>query len=456
MLETTLQEISDRVDLIAPRAPMARNPIDAFQVAFNSTTLGMTITFTLVDSTGISSILLKRNSSQDIGSAVAINTWDAAVLGDNQKVAYSDNDQAIKGQQSVFYWLECHAFLRNSPPVEVGPQTTPLTLDQEPPNPIADFSVSRSAVSGGVVKIGVSFQPALGDKRFGTCKITVAGYNGIAATVEIAEGATSPFSFALEQTGETVTFSAIAVSQNGIEASSGPTAVLTLGATASVPAKLIGASATELTTGLQITFPSGAETNITLYQVFRGPRGQGFAAASSIGTVTPTGASAYTFLDAGGLGGIFEWYVFAVNAAGNGAASVQILPNPTSLTSADQPVNSPSNTTNQATVDSFDAGTDATIRIYGTGGPGSSWTSPRGFGTITLAGGSIPHKSYNTIYYVVWDTVGLQYLAFTSFPSVLPDNFAWAGKVTTVIPGGTGGTGGGGGSTGGGGGLRGP
>lgn len=453
---TELQDVVSRLDLLAPQNPIAQNPISGFQVAFNPATLGMTVNFTLADSSGINTILLKRNLSQDIGSAVAINSWDAVALGDNQAVAYADSDQAIQGQQSVFYWLECHPFVKRNIVVTVGPQTTPLTLDQEPPNPIADFSASHGAVSGGVVQVGVSFKASPGDTRFGTCKITIAGYNGVAATVEIAESATSPFSFALEQTGETVTLTAIAVSQNGVEVATGPTEVLTLGTTATVPAKLIGASATELTTGLQIIFPSGPESNITLYQIFRGPRGQGFAAAASIGTVAPTGSSSYVFLDTGGLGGIFEWYVFAVNTAGNGPASEQILPDPASLTSADQPVNSPSNTTNQATVDSFDAGTDATIRIYGTGGPGSSWTSPRGFGTITLAGGSIPHKSYNTIYYVVWDTVGLQYLAFTAFPSVLPDNFVWAGKVTTVISGGTGGAGGGGGSTGGGGGLRGP
>lgn len=445
-----VQDISDRMDRIAPRRPITLNPISAFQVAFNATTLGVTISFTLVQHEGISTIILKRNFSQDIGSTTAINTWDASVLGDGQGVSYEDNDQAIKGQTSVFYWLECHPFINDFDPVIVGPQNAQLSLDQGPPNAIADFDASHEAVSGGIVQIGISFQPPVGDQRFGSCKIAITGYNGIAATVEIAQSATSPFKFALLQTGETVTLKAIAVSKNGVESTAAaPTKVLTLGAAATVPAKLIGASAAEISTGVQIIFPAGPESNISQYQVYRGARGQGFGSASSIGTVAPTGSSAYTFLDTGGLGGVFEWYVFAVNAIGNGTASARILPGATSLTSADQPINAPTNTTNQATVDSIDAGADATIRIYGTGGVGSSWSRPTGFGGQTYAAGTILHKSYATVYYVVFDTSTQQYLAFTSQLSILPDNYAWAGKVTTVAAGGGGGVGGGGGIGGG-------
>src|SRR5262249_44618658 len=150
--------MNDLLDRLTIRRPITRQPINAFQVAFNDTTLGITITFTLVNSAGISTIILKRNFSQDIGSATAINTWDAQVLGDDQDVSYEDNDQAIKGQTDVFYWLECHPFIDDFDPVTVGPQSVSLTLDQGPPNPIADFDVSRSAVSGGVVRIGISFK----------------------------------------------------------------------------------------------------------------------------------------------------------------------------------------------------------------------------------------------------------------------------------------------------------
>lgn len=115
------------------------------------------------------------------------------------------------------------------------------------------------------------------------------------------------------------------------------------------------------------------------------------------------------------------------------------------------------NTTNFATVDSVDIGGGAgtTVRIYGTGGVGSSWTRKTGYGaTLTFAGGQITPLLYTTQYRVYWDSVGLQYVAFTTVPPTLPDQYVWAGLVTTVASGGGGGTGGGGGSGGGSGGRQ--
>jgi hypothetical protein len=446
-----LEDISDRLDRIALRRPIASNPIDAFQVSFNDTTKGATVSFKLVDNQGLATIVLKRNFSLDLGSANIVNTWEAQTIDEGATVSFEDTNQDIRNNTGTSYWLECHPRIDDFAAVTIGPQTLSLTLDQLPPDPISSFDASHEAVSGGTVLIGIAFKAKTGDPRFGSCRIYIAGYNGVAATVEIAQNATSPFRFALLQTGETVTLSAVAVSPNGIESTgSAPTKALTLDAAATVPAKIVNASALELSTGVQITFAAGPESNVTLYQVYRGPRGLGFGSASSIGTVTPTGSSAYTFLDSGGLAGQYEWFVFAVNAIGNGTASDQILPPPSSLTSADQPINAPANATNQATVDSIDAGADATIRIYGSGGVGSSWTRPAGFGNQTFPAGSILHKSYTTKYYVVYDTLNLQYLAFTSQLSALPDNYAWAGSVTTVAAGGGGGTPGGGGAGGGG------
>lgn len=120
------------------------------------------------------------------------------------------------------------------------------------------------------------------------------------------------------------------------------------------------------------------------------------------------------------------------------------------------PTNDPSNTTNGATVDSIDAGTSATARIYGTGGVGSSWTRNTGYGaTPMFPPGIVAGLAYSTAYYVMWTGPtpgypGASYQAFTSLPSALHDNYVFAGKVTTVA------AGGGGGSSGGGGGGRGP
>jgi hypothetical protein len=256
------------------------------------------------------------------------------------------------------------------------------------------------------------------------------------------------------QTGEAVVLTAIAVSKDGTtEASSGPTKNLTLGAAATVPAKIEIASALELSTGVQLNFLAGAETDTTQFLIYRGPRGVGFAGASQIGTVAfSAGNARYTYLDTGGLGGIYEWYVLTQNPTGNGSASAAIMQPQAGLTSADIPPNAPFNTTNQATVDSIDAGADTTIRVYGTGGVGSSWTRPTGFGSQSFPGSSLAHFAYSTTYWVVYDTIALVYVVLTSFISALPDRYAFAGKVTTVAAGGGGGTGGGGGSGGGGGG----
>jgi hypothetical protein len=448
-----MQDISDaRLERLLRFGDPPARPISGFTVTFNPVTNGTKVAFTLANGANIETLTLKRNSTLDYGSAIVLNTWNVRALANGTALSYDDNDALLAQFAEWNYWIDCAPLINVENLVTVGPESVLLNLDAVVPSAIVDFDASHSAAIGGLVTIGISFNPA-NEARFGSCKIRIAGYNGVASFVDIAQNGTSPFSFKLQQTGETVTLKAIAVSQNGLQASTGPTKTLTLGVAATVPAKIIGATATELSTGVQIGFPAGPESNITLYSIYRGPKDGGFGGASSIGTVTPTGATVYTFLDSGGLTGIFEWYVIATTSAGNSAASSAIVTGQSSRTSADQPINAPSNTTNQATVDSADAGVSATIRIYGTGGLGSSWVRPTGFGSQTFPGGSITSKSYTTVYYVVYDTVNAQYLAFTSLISALPDTFAWAGKVTTVAAGGTGGSSGGGGAGGGSGGF---
>lgn len=118
------------------------------------------------------------------------------------------------------------------------------------------------------------------------------------------------------------------------------------------------------------------------------------------------------------------------------------------------PTNDPSNTTNQATVDSIDAGTSATVRIYGMAGVSSSWPRRVGFSAMPMfPAGTIAGLAYATDYYVMWTGPtptypGASYQAFTALPSALPDNYVFAGKVTTVSAGGGGGSSGGGGTGG--------
>lgn len=111
--------------------------------------------------------------------------------------------------------------------------------------------------------------------------------------------------------------------------------------------------------------------------------------------------------------------------------------------------NSPTNTVNNATVDSIDSGGgSATIRIYGPGGVGSSWTRFDGqTGQTTVPSGMIP-ANYSTAYIVMYNsTTG--YHAFpkaTQYTSALPDSLFFVGVVTTVASGGGGGSSGGGGN----------
>lgn len=111
------------------------------------------------------------------------------------------------------------------------------------------------------------------------------------------------------------------------------------------------------------------------------------------------------------------------------------------------PANAPLNSTNNAVVDSVDAGSSATIRIYGPGGVGSSWQRFAGQGTGTYPAGSITGLAYSTAYYVVWN--GSAYLAFTQQSQAMSDAYLFVGKPTTVASGGGGGSSGGGGGSGG-------
>lgn len=113
-----------------------------------------------------------------------------------------------------------------------------------------------------------------------------------------------------------------------------------------------------------------------------------------------------------------------------------------------------SNFTNNATVDSIDNGVNATVRVYGPGGVGTTWHQVISSQTSQeYPSGSIT-GAYTTKFFVTFNPLtGLFALNTTGF-AALPDGLIYAGTVTTVASGGGGGTGGGGGSSGGGGGRQ--
>lgn len=120
-----------------------------------------------------------------------------------------------------------------------------------------------------------------------------------------------------------------------------------------------------------------------------------------------------------------------------------------SLTSLKVNTNVTSNFTNNATVDSIDNGTNATIRIYGPGGVGTTWNQflstqmSQNYPAGTLTG------AYSTSYAIMFNPLTGIFTANTTGFGTLPDGLIFAGTLMTVAHGGGGGTGGGGGSGGG-------
>ena len=118
--------------------------------------------------------------------------------------------------------------------------------------------------------------------------------------------------------------------------------------------------------------------------------------------------------------------------------------------------NAPSNTSDNSTIDSIDESGAATIRVYGPGGDGSSWTRYAGSATIIEPAAHITGNAYATGYYIVYDVFNNVFNALTSYLSTLNDDFYYLGFLTTCSATGSDGTGGGtgtgdGGTTGGGG-----
>lgn len=109
--------------------------------------------------------------------------------------------------------------------------------------------------------------------------------------------------------------------------------------------------------------------------------------------------------------------------------------------------------TNNATADSIDAGANDTIRVYGPGGVGSSYTRFDGQGNqITTSGTSILGAAYSTQYAIVLTQlmVNLAFPTATQYLQTIADPFFYIATLTTVAAGGAGGNSGGGGSSGGG------
>lgn len=437
----------DRLDTLFPQGGISLTPLGEFIVTYNAAAKGAKISFNLRDKAGIFQILLKRNYSLDEGSATALQTWTASAIKQDAEVNYDDLDPDLKNQSIAYYWLVCAPILDGAS-VTVGPQKLVLNLDQNEPDAITDFDASHGALVGNIVNVAVAFVAPSND-LFGSCKIYISGYQGITDYQALAQSETSPFDFNLLQTGETVTLKAVAVSINGIESTAvAPTKSLTLGTAATVPAKPMGVVVQEIATGVQVSFPANAESTVTSYKVYRAALSAGFGASVLVNTVVSTGAAVYVSLDVNGLKDVYEYYVVAVNGTGDSSPSTVAIED-FIISSSRLPINSVQYT-NNATINSIDAGASATVQVFGPGGVGTAWDLKLGYGSTTVTKSkpaqTFTGKSYVTAYLCYWN--GSAFVLTTSYFDVLPDGYYYVGPVTTVAAGGGGGSSGGGGSAG--------
>lgn len=414
------------------------NAVTQFIVEANATTQGTDVSFSLTNSTGIASLSLCRAAVQDIAQAIVLQTWTAS----DSSFTWSDTDKLLQQMGQAYYWIKLEPVNTTGTEVVVGPQFILLNPSLLPPLPLTGISASHAAAANGAVLVTCNVA-GLDQADANSVKIYVTNYEGNTSPVAVAEKSSAPLQFSLEATGETVTFTAVAVSQGGAEAASGPTCTLTLSGGATAPAQIQGVIVNQISTGNQVQWPSSLESGVSSYQLYRGQRNGGFGAATLLATVTATSEGTVIYLDTAGLSGDYEYYVIAVATSGSStqspAANPQVL-----FSSAQVPTNSTANSFNNATIDSIDAGSSVTIRIYGPGGVGTSYQRLAGFGSPTRPAGTLTGLSYTTQYYIIFNTLSQSYHASTTYSASLPDGYEWVGTLVTVAVGGSGGGGTGG------------
>lgn len=104
-------------------------------------------------------------------------------------------------------------------------------------------------------------------------------------------------------------------------------------------------------------------------------------------------------------------------------------------TSAATSPNMPLSQSNFARIDSIGSGGTATIRIYGSGGVGTSWTSILGQNSKVIPPGTLLNITYGSTVYVAWD--GSTYQMKAGLTQTFPDSWLPVGS-TSVISNGAG------------------
>ena len=91
------------------------------------------------------------------------------------------------------------------------------------------------------------------------------------------------------------------------------------------------------------------------------------------------------------------------------------------------------NQSNYATVDSVADGSRATVRAYGPGGVGTSWTSILGSSSRVIPSGTMMNIAYGSNGFVVWD--GQKYQLKPQLAQTFPDTWVPVGKISVIANG---------------------
>lgn len=413
-----------------------QNAISSFTVNQNTATGGVDISFHVSTTQGILSINLLRAVVRDSAQATVVQTWSSIEVLD-----YAFPDAAnVASISQAFYWLRLNPVGTSGTSTLVGPQTISLNPDLTAPAKPTSISASHDSVVNGAVRVYVNVG---GVNPQNSIRIFVAGYHGNPLPVSVAQGGSSPVSFNLDATGETVTITAQAVTPEGIASPISGSTTLTLGSSRTVPAAPGTPTVVQFSGGNQVSWRSSGESWVTSYFVYRSQRDETFLSAINIATVAATTEGTVNYVDAAGLTGDWAYYIVAHSASGDSLPSGPGSPTIT-YTSSTIPPNVPGNTTNNATIDSIDSGTNAICRIYGPGGPGTSYTHYTGYGSLNRVNGVINGLAYNTNYFIMYDTVAKTYSSYlqaTGYPGTLPDSFEYVGLFLTLTASGATGSG---------------
>ena len=193
-------------------------------------------------------------------------------------------------------------------------------------------------------EVSVSFTRNTADPNFASVKVWFTGYQGSSTPTLMTDGTTSPITFLVESTGETVTVQAQAVSPTGLtsDLDTAPSTTVALdGVVSAPPAPSITQSLVSTPVGYQFTFAYEAgllADVIQSYNIYRNTSNTSSGATLVKNVPQPaTNTGGYVYQEAVPNGTTYFYFVSAVNTSGlesiKFAAQSGTVPNITQLAS---------------------------------------------------------------------------------------------------------------------------